>query len=385
MSDHETGPGPGPETDHESDRDRAAASEQDASSSGPVSESDMSGEGGGAQVDHLLEGIFSEGFRNGEGESGIERIVRAGFVSYERLPILESIFERLIRIMSATLRNMTNENVEVTIDSIRAMRFGDCMNAVPSSSLFAVFKAVPWGNYGIAIVDSRLAYATIDILMGASKIVPQGSADGESGNNAWAEPEEAGGRAHTPIERALIEKLVEMVLGDLSVAFSPVCDVSFAFERLEASSRFVAIARSSHAVVLARFHIDMDERSGTMDLLIPYATLEPVRDQLSQQFMGENLGNDTIWETHLIHEILGTDVDISAVLEETVIDLGALLALSPGARIDFPRKGNESIGVQLRCGQIALFDGRLGQLRGHAAVKIEDCLFSGGRAGDRAD
>ncbi|WP_257997720.1 hypothetical protein [Komagataeibacter saccharivorans] len=59
---------------------------------------------------------------------------------------------------------------------------------------------------------------------------------------------------------------------------------------MDISSRFAAIARASNAIVMTRLHIDMEDRSGTMDLIIPYATLEPVRDQLSQQFMGERLG-----------------------------------------------------------------------------------------------
>ncbi|WP_257997712.1 flagellar motor switch protein FliM [Komagataeibacter saccharivorans] len=83
----------------------------------------------------------------------MERVIKAGFVSYERLPMLEIVFDRLVRIMSATLRSSRMIMLKITIESIQSMRFGDYMNAVPSSSMFAVFKAVQWENYGLIIVD----------------------------------------------------------------------------------------------------------------------------------------------------------------------------------------------------------------------------------------
>ncbi len=172
--------------------------------------------------------------------------------------MLEIVFDRLVRIMSSTLRSFTNDNVEITMESIQSMRFGDYMNAVPSSSMFAVFKAVQWENYGLIVVDSSLSYSIIDILMGG----PRGT--GHAGVEA---------RPHTAIERALIEKLITLALNDLSTAFSPVCAITLTFERLEISARFAAIARASNAVVMTRLHIDMEDRSGNMDLIIPMQRL----------------------------------------------------------------------------------------------------------------
>ena len=311
-----------------------------------------------SEIDSLLGNTFSA--HPVREETGIERIIKAGFVAYERLPMLEIVFDRLVRLLSSTLRNFTNDNVEITMESMRSMCFGDYMNTVPSSSLFAVFKAVQWENYGLVVVDSSLSYSIIDILMGG----PRGT--GHAG------PEN---RPHTAIERALIEKLITLTLDDLSSAFSPVCAIDLAFERLEVSSRFAAIARASNAVVMTKLHIDMEDRSGNLDLIIPYATLEPVRDQLSQQFMGERFGRDSIWENHLISEIMETDVQVSAVLEERTVPLAEVLGIKPGMQITFPHRAGTPIHVRLQCGQTQLFQGRLGQLHGSSAVKIERRLL----------
>jgi hypothetical protein len=125
------------------------------------------------------------------------------------------------------------------------------------------------------------------------------------------------GRPYTTIERTLVERLIQVVLADLSASFDPLCPVTFHFERLEVNPRFATISRLSNAAVLARLRVDMEDRGGRMELLLPYATLEPVRELLLQQFMGEKFGRDSIWETHLAEELWNTEVELAVVLDET--------------------------------------------------------------------
>ena len=118
-----------------------------------------------------------------------------------------------------------------------------------------------------------------------------------------------------------------MVLADLSASFDPLCPVTFRFERLEVNPRFATISRLSNAAVLARLRIDMEDRGGRMELLLPYATLEPVRELLLQQFMGEKFGRDSIWETHLAEELWNTEVELDVVLDEQTMRLSDVMAL----------------------------------------------------------
>ena len=69
-----------------------------------------------AEIDSLLG--FDDGPSEGENRTGMQKIISSGLVSYERLPMLEIVFDRLVRIMSTSLRNFTSDNVEVGIDNI---------------------------------------------------------------------------------------------------------------------------------------------------------------------------------------------------------------------------------------------------------------------------
>ncbi|GBD46880.1 hypothetical protein METY_0093 [Methylopila sp. Yamaguchi] len=74
-------------------------------------------------------------------QSGIRAIINSALVSYERLPMLEIVFDRLVRLLTTSLRNFTSDNVEVSLDGIRSVRFGDYLNSIPLPAILSVFKA----------------------------------------------------------------------------------------------------------------------------------------------------------------------------------------------------------------------------------------------------
>src|SRR3712207_9199089 len=89
----------------------------------------------------------------------------------------------------------------------------------------------------------------------------------------------------TLFRSVLVQRMIEVVLGDATAAFEPLTPVSFTLDRLETNPRFAAIARPANAAILVKLRIDMEDRGGRIELLLPYATLEPIRKMLLQQFM----------------------------------------------------------------------------------------------------
>ncbi len=308
------------------------------------------------EIDSLL-GFDSDSGGGGE-RSGIQAILNSALVSYERLPMLEVVFDRLVRMMSTSMRNFTQDNVEVSLDNILSLRFGDYLNSIPLPAMLAVFKAEEWDNFGLLTVDSSLIYSIVDVLLG-----------GRRGTAAMR----IEGRPYTTIERNLVERLVHVVLSDLSAAFDPLSPVTFRFDRLETNPRFATISRPSNAAIVAKLRIDMDDRGGRLELLLPYATLEPVRELLLQMFMGEKFGRDSIWETHLAEELWLTEVQLKAVLDEQIMPLGEVLNWRPGSKYSLNATADSA--VELRCGDFSMFRGRMGRKRQHIAIKVDEKLI----------
>jgi flagellar motor switch protein FliM len=273
-------------------------------------------------------------------------------VSYERLPMLEIVFDRLVRLMTTSLRNFTSDNVEVSLDRITSVRFGDYLNSIPLPAILGVFKADAWDNFGLLTVNSSLIYSIIDVLLG-----------GRRGQIIRIE-----GRPYTTIETNLVKRMIEVVLADAEIAFKPLSPVKFNIERLETNPRFAAISRPANAAILVRLRIDMEDRGGTIELVLPYATIEPIRHVLLQMFMGEKFGRDPIWESHLATEIGQAEIAVDAVLYEAELPLKQLMTLDVGSTLTLELKPDALVAV--RCGGITLTEGRMGRVGDRVAVRV---------------
>lgn len=286
-------------------------------------------------------------------QSGIRAIINSALVSYERLPMLEIVFDRLVRLLTTSLRNFTSDNVEVSLDGIRSVRFGDYLNSIPLPAILSVFKAHQWDGFGLMTVDSALIYSIIDVLLGGRR---------------GAATMKVEGRPYTTIETSLVQRMIEVVLADAEQAFRPITNVNFSLDRLETNPRFAAITRPANAAILVNLRIDMEDRGGFIEVLLPYATIEPIREMLLQQFMGEKFGRDATWEGHLATEIWSAEAELHAVLYDKKLPLRTILDLDIGDTLMLDVSPDEL--VEIRCGDQVLTEARMGRAGDKVAVQI---------------
>ena len=133
-------------------------------------------------------------------KSGIRAIINSALVSYERLPMLEIVFDRLVRMMTTSLRNFTSDNVEVSLDSItvdplrRLSQFDSAAGDARRVQGRGVGQFRPRHRR-----HSSLIYSIVDVLLG-----------GRRGTAAMR----VEGRPYTTIERTLVKRMIEVVLND---------------------------------------------------------------------------------------------------------------------------------------------------------------------------
>ena len=286
---------------------------------------------------------------------GIQLLIDADELTYERLPMLEIVFDRLERIFSASLRGLTTQNIDVRIERIMAKRFGDYLDDVTLPAMLGVFSAVEWDNFGLISFDQALIYTMVDLLLGARRSAVAAAAET---------------RPYTMIETVLIERMIRLVLTDLTAAFAPVTAISLPLERIETNPRFAAIARPSNACVIIRTTVGIGDRRGIIEFLFPYATLEPVRELLLQMFMGEKFGRDAIWENHLNREMRQTSIQLDAVLSEQSASLQDVMGWQVGSLLLLNARPDDE--VTLRCGSVPILRGKMGRQGESLAVRVEE-------------
>lgn len=300
------------------------------------------------EIDSLL-GVDSS---EDDDAMGIRALVDTSVVNYERLPMLDVIFDKFERLLATSMRQFTGDNVDITIDNITTVRFSEFLNSVPLPAGISVVNAIGLDDYILMIYESRLIYGVVDVLLGGRK----------------ARPARIEGRNFTPIERRIMDSLTEVVLADLSEAFAYIAPIQFTSERLEANPRFANITREGNACILVTMRINLEEREGLVQFCLPYGTLEPIREQLLQQFMGEKLGQDNVWANHLEKELYPTGVEMQAVLSEGQYSLKDVLQWRLGDTVELGV--SQSTTVDLKCGNVRKLSGRLGKVDDFKAIRI---------------
>ncbi|MET0155792.1 MAG: flagellar motor switch protein FliM [Rickettsiales bacterium] len=316
------------------------------------------------EIDSLLG--FENEFTPDE-KTGLEMMLEKAIMSYERLPMLEIIFDRFVRMLSTSLRNFTSENVDVDIQAITSMRFGEYVNSIPMPAVMSIFKAVEWENLGVVTFNGSLVYSLVDVLFGGRRV---------------NKPIRIEGRPYTTIERNIVTHVTRIVLMDMADAFDPLSPTTLQFERLETNPRFATIVHPSDTVIIVKLRVDMEDRGGGAEIVLPLVTLEPIKPLLSQTFLGENAEKDSTWENYLSREMYRTDVRVDAVLGKKYVRMRDVMRLEVGKTLILDTLPDQDIA--LTCGGVEIMKGKVGRVDDDMAAIVTHALKSAALAGAAA-
>jgi flagellar motor switch protein FliM len=295
--------------------------------------------------------------RPGPDGAGLRAMFDAEAAPSERLPMLEVVFERFAKAASASLKESVGPGCSVSISRLATMRCADYVDDLTLPTQAFVFEAVGWGGSGFLAVAPGISQIVLEKLLGGGRV---------SGRPRGAD------RPPTALETALLTRLVTVLLGEAEKPFSELSPVAFALRRVETDPRLAEVARPGEAVLVAELRLDLDGRSGQIDLALPLSTVEPIRHLLAERFMGDGAGRDGLWPDHMATEVWQAEIETGAVLHEVRLPLGRVLDLAVGDTLMFDLKPSDLIEV--RCGGVPLTRGRMGRVEDRIAVQIVEPL-----------
>jgi len=302
---------------------------------------------------------FDFSAEDGQDRSGLKALINSAVVSHQRLPMLDVIFDRTARLMSTSLRQLTNENIEVTLDNVSSIRFGEFIQTQTAAGVIGVIYSKSFDGYALLAAEGPLVHSVVDLLLGGRR------------------PSGIEGRALTAIELGLAERMLKMLIEDFDEAFTPVADASFSLDRVETTPRFAAIAQDASVCTLAKFKIRIDDMTTRAMILAPHAMIEPVREKLLCDFIGESGAADEIWKRRLGTGVSTAGIELAAVLADRNMTIGDLRALKIGETVTFA--ANVGARVELRAGDLPVAKGRVGRMGELIAVKVDAALAKAAR------
>jgi flagellar motor switch protein FliM len=237
-----------------------------------------------------------------------DRIIRG------RMPTLDIINDRFARQFRITLSNSLRKIIQVSVESTSLMKYGEFLNYLPIPSCLNIVRLNPLRGSCILAIEAKLIFAFLNNFFGGA-------------TNAQEKVE---GRDFTAIELMIIRKVVNLLLEDLQRAWQPVYPLQGEYLRTEINPQFLAVVPPSDVVVLTSFELEMENLRGTVQVVIPYSTIEPIRQHLSSGIQAENASTDSSWHEQILMHLMDVPVEGTVVLGRTQVSIRELLALQVG-------------------------------------------------------
>lgn len=309
------------------------------------------------EIDALLHGVEDVE------EEEVEKIEDNGFaMEYDfssqepvlrgRMPTLEIVNERFARHMRVSLFNLMRRSVEVSINGIQMLKFGDYIHTlfVPTSLNMVRFR--PLKGTGLITMEARLVFIMVDNFFG-----------GDGRYHAKIE-----GREFTSTERRIIQMLLKLIFEDYKEAWGPVMDVSFEYLDSEVNPAMANIVSPTEVVIISSFHIELDGGSGDFHVSLPYSMLEPIRELLEVGVQNDKEDTDLRWSKALRDEIMDVNVGLTTHLLDVTLTLEHIMNFEKGDII--PIEMTDTLTVLIE--DLPTFRAKLGKSRDNIALKITE-------------
>ncbi len=277
-----------------------------------------------------------------------ERIVRG------RLPALDIINERFARGFQRHFNEMIMASVEVTAGEVKIIKMIDYLRNLFVPTSLNIYRIDPLNGVALFILDSKLIFTAVDIYFGGTGLLPF----------------KIEGREYTPVEMSMVRSILDITNENLAKAWGPVMDIDIEYMHSEMNPKFAGIVDPTDMIVVSQINVRFEGVEGRVDIVMPYAMLEPIRDKLEEGVQNLQGDSDNRWSRTLKEEAKNIEIDLSVNLTELQMSMDDLMKMEKGDIIplEMPKQ------VTVKAEGISIMRGALGESNQKKAVKIEEIL-----------
>ncbi|BDG07991.1 flagellar motor switch protein FliM [Anaeromyxobacter paludicola] len=236
-----------------------------------------------------------------------DRIIRG------QMPTLDAINEQVASMLGIGLAGRTRLTLAVTSAPATLLKFSDLVPVTaPPASVCVLGLGSAYG-FALAVLEPGLGEALLSAALGDRR-----------GKREQADAR----REFTAIEQMVLRRLLVILTDAMRTAWHPVLPFDPEVLRFEADPRMAAIAPPTDVGIITAFEIK-GGIEGRLQLVIPYASVEPAKSKLCSPRRLSQRGDDRFADA-LAREMEQVRVDVKGLLGRTTIPFSRLLDLQVG-------------------------------------------------------
>jgi flagellar motor switch protein FliM len=275
---------------------------------------------------------------------------QSGFLAPSELRRIRQRHEQFIRSLAARLAIFLRLEFSLQLSKVQIASYQNFIENLPSPTPITLFKTEPLKGVGLLIITPPLAMTLVDRLLGGS---------GQTTEEA---------RDLSEIEIALMDQVASLIIGEWCNHWPEMRTLQPSLLGHENNSRYLQTALPDAAMLVLTMSGGIGEQSETIQLVFPYATVEPLVRLLSPSLPGSDAAPARAakpkWNTEfdevkipIVAEWHGLKLSAGEIAR---LKVGDMLALDPACAAQ----------VHLRLSEVPKFIGRPGTSGGKWAVQL---------------
>lgn len=269
-----------------------------------------------------------------------------------RIPNLDIVLDSFARKFATNLTNTMLRNFTVEREAMATTSFQQSLLDLGNQGAVGIYNMTPLKHGCIIHFDTLMAFTLLEIMLGSSQSSDSLALD----------------RNLTTIEIAILRSIMVDLSNDLQNALLPVADLEVKLNKVENNFRLVNIVEPEVEVLVTRFHIRLaGELCGEMQAIIPYFTLEPLRDKFKGLVTIAQAATNS-WTELIAREVMDMENEVVACSGLVNMTIRQILGLKAGAIIDLHYNPEQPLTILVQ-GQ-PLFQAIAGERNGKKAFHV---------------
>jgi flagellar motor switch protein FliM len=239
--------------------------------------------------------------------------------------------------------------IEMEVLAVDQLTWSSATAQIPEPSVCAVVACDPLESQVMLSAELGLLMRMVERLLGG---------DGRSRFKP---------RNLTEIELALVRRIFDLLLEQLTITWSELAGVSLSQIGLETQIQNVNLAPPSEPTLVLTMEVKFEKVSSTLSLLLPYRAVEQILPELTASQYGD-VAVDRESSEMLRAGMAGVDVELRAEVASRELTVGEVLALRPGDVVNFRVPAAQ--GVRVLAEGVPAHHAQPGRNGNHRAVQI---------------
>lgn len=245
-----------------------------------------------------------------------------------RLPNFDIVLDNFCQHFGITLTNNLQRTFSIKRTTIESSQFNDFLIEIKDSGAIGVIDLSPLKHGALIFVNTQMCFTLIEIMLGASTEIDHLQLD----------------RKLTTIELSIVNSILSKCCDDMDRAFSQLVNMKSSLLKVESNSRLVSITEPDADILIGTFTISVGEETGTLHLVFPQTTLDPLRESL-KDLLNVNKAKQGLWAEVLQSELQDIYLELIAQSGTMEMSVDEILSLKRGDIVPINYNPNKPLSI----------------------------------------